>query len=96
MRAVWEDPDTAPIDAKLRAALKFIAAMTRQPEKLGPADVEPLRSAGISDRAIEDAIQICAAFNMVTRIADALEFEVPPWETALRHAKMLLRRGYLM
>ena len=43
--------------------------------------------------ACEELTQALAAFNRITRIADALEFEVPSWQQFLRQGKMLRRRG---
>lgn len=54
--AVLHDPQTAPVDERLRATLAFIATLARTPAEVGPADVEHLRAYGLSDGAIEDAI----------------------------------------
>ncbi len=62
---------------------------------IAPTTFAPLRALGIDDCQIEDVVQICCAFHMITRIADALEFDVPDWDTMLRGAKIMLKRGYL-
>jgi hypothetical protein len=48
----------------------------------------------VSEDAILDAILVCALFNTIDRVADALGFEVPP--DALQHemAPLLLQFGY--
>jgi uncharacterized peroxidase-related enzyme len=91
---VLEDWRTAPIDERLRAMLGFIEKLTLDPASLSPADIEPLRAAGLSDEAIEDAIHVCALFNMYDRIADALGFDVPDAHAFEFGATMLLKRGY--
>ena len=48
--------------------------------------------AGVSAGAIFDAIYICATFNLIDRVADALGFEVP--ESFARGAASQLKRGY--
>ena len=73
---VLDDCRSAPIDERLRATLGFLEKLTLYPVDVGKADVEPLRSAGVSDEAIEDALFVCALFNIVDRIADALDFDV--------------------
>ena len=73
---------------------RFVEKLTLDPLSASPADVEPLRSAGLSDEAIEEAIHVCALFNMYDRIADALGFEVPDAEAFEFGAAMLLKRGY--
>ncbi len=89
-----EDWRTAPIPEKLRAMLGFLEKMTLNPGELAPADVEPLRSAGISDEEIADAIHICAAFNLINRLADAMGWETQTDVAIQRHAEMLLKMGY--
>ena len=64
------------------------------PEHVGPGDVEPMRRAGVSDESIEDAIYICAYFNLIDRVADALDFEVPGPEARRLAAQKLWRWGY--
>jgi uncharacterized peroxidase-related enzyme len=94
--AVLDDWRTAPIDAKLRAQLGFLEKLTLRPDEVRPADVTPLRAAGISDAAIEDAIHVCALFNIYDRLADALGWHLPGPDGYAASAQNLLRRGYLI
>jgi alkylhydroperoxidase family enzyme len=91
---VLADWRTAPVDARVRAALGFVETMTLRPEQLGPDDLVPLRAAGLSDAAIEDAIHVCALFSIYTRLADSLGFDIPSADAFSRAADMLLSRGY--
>lgn len=84
----------AALNDRLRGMLAFLEKLTLDPRAIVPADVEPLRAAGLSDEEIEDAIHVCALFNMYDRIADALGFHVPDAEAFERGARMLLKRGY--
>jgi len=74
--AVLDDLDTAPVDDRLRATLRMLAKLTVDPDAFGPADVAPVRALGVGDDAIADAICVCALFNIATRCADALGFDV--------------------
>jgi len=74
---VLADWRTAPVDPKVRATLGFLEKLTLAPAELRPADVEPLRRAGVSDAAIEDAIHVCVLFNVYDRLADSLTFHLP-------------------
>lgn len=85
---------TAPVDDRLRAMLGFVEKLTLDPRSVSPADMAPLRGAGLSDDAIEDAIHVCALFNMYVRMADALCFDVPDAKGFEASAGMLLTRGY--
>jgi alkylhydroperoxidase family enzyme len=50
---------------------------------MAPADLDALRSEGLDDRAIHDAVQVIGYFNYITRVADALGVEpedfIRPW-----------------
>jgi alkylhydroperoxidase family enzyme len=68
--------------------------MTLRPNELGPQHVAAVRTAGVSDGAIVDAVLVCALFNTIDRIADALGFEVPPEALQRDIAPLLLQFGY--
>lgn len=82
------------MDARLRAALGFLEKLTLDPASVTAADVAPLRAAGLSDEAIEDAIHVTVLFNIYDRMADTLEFDIPPREGFAQGARRLLARGY--
>jgi len=96
VKAVIDDWRSAPLDAKLRATLGFLEKLTLQPNDVRPADVTPLRRAGVSDAAIEDAINVCALFNIYDRLADALGWHLPDAAGYAASAQALLKRGYLL
>ena len=94
MNAVLDDWRTAAVPARVRATLGFLEKMTLAPERLAADDLRPMRDTGVSDAAIEDAIHVCALFNIYTRLADSLGFDMPSQEAFSRAADMLLARGY--
>jgi hypothetical protein len=49
---------------------------------------------GATKQQVRDALAVCFAFNIITRLADAFEFEVGPPSDFEAGAKMLLSRGY--
>jgi len=77
-QAVLADWRTAPIDDKLKAMLGYLEKLTLSPEEIQPADVAALKAAGISKQAMLEAIYVCALFNIIDRLADALNFAIPP------------------
>jgi alkylhydroperoxidase family enzyme len=93
--AVLDDWRTAPIDEKLRATLGFLEKVTLTPGEIRPEDVVPLRALGVSEQAIEDALVVCALFNMIDRMADSLDVAIPSAEGFARTAERLLEHGYL-
>jgi alkylhydroperoxidase family enzyme len=93
---VLADWRSAPIDAKLRTTLAFLEKLTLAPADVRPADLAPLRAAGVTDEAIEDAIQVCVLFNIYDRVADALGFHLPGPDGYAASGRNLLKRGYLI
>ncbi len=94
VEAVLNDWRTAPIGPKLRATLGFLEKLTLQPGEVRPADVEPMRAAGVSDAAIEDAIHACVLFNVYDRMADSLKFHLPGPAGLAASGRSLMKRGY--
>ena len=91
---ILTDWRTAPISEKLRATLGFIVQLTDAPERTGPHDIAALRELGVSDRAIIDATYICVGFNIINRLADAMDFKVPETSVFVRGAWFMRRFGY--
>ena len=96
MEAVLEDFESAPIDKRMKEMLRFLEKMTLRPEELSTEDARRLREEGLSDAAIEDAIGVAFAFNLIDRLADSFAFEVPPADVFAKGASMMLKRGYNM
>jgi alkylhydroperoxidase family enzyme len=93
VKAVFEDYTTAPIADRLKALLGLIKKTTLHPHTLTQADVAAVRQAGASDDMIREAVYICGLFNMIVRLADTLEFEVPALE---KYGEAALKRGYAL
>ena len=89
MAQVLDDVESAPVDERVRATLRALARLTVDPQHFGEEQLAEARAAGVSDSALADAIGVCALFNIATRCADALAFDVT---TANPHA--LARFGY--
>jgi alkylhydroperoxidase family enzyme len=75
--------------------LGLLEKVTLSPAEVSPPDVQPLLAAGISEQAIEDALIICAGFNIISRIADALDVAIPSPEGFTRTGEALLEHGYV-
>jgi len=75
--------------------LAFVETLTLTPQAVTAADVAPLRAAGLADEAIADAIHVCANFNLINRVSDALGFELSGPKSLSRYAGFLLKNGYL-
>lgn len=69
MKADYRLANLSKVD---RALCDFAAKLTAAPSSAGREDIEFLRSVGLSDRAINDAVQVVSYFNYINRIADGL------------------------
>jgi AhpD family alkylhydroperoxidase len=58
--------------------LEWAARLTRTPERIGSGDVQVLRNAGLSDRAILDAVLTVAYFAYANRLAMGLGLALEP------------------
>jgi uncharacterized peroxidase-related enzyme len=67
-----------PLNSRVWMLLEFAEKITRAPAACRETDVHALRSAGFSDNAIHDAVQIVAYFNYINRVADALGVQLEP------------------
>jgi uncharacterized peroxidase-related enzyme len=94
IQEVLADYRTAPISEKLRAMLGFVEKLTLTPAEVGPDDAVALRAAGLSDEEIEDAVHVCALFNIINRVADSLGFENASADGYQKNARWLMNAGY--
>jgi hypothetical protein len=78
----------------LRAIIAFLETLTCSPKRIKPEDVIFLQTKALTERAIVDAIYVCAGFDIIVRIANAFDFKVPPPKAFKRSARFLLIFGY--
>ncbi len=92
--ATLDDWRGAPLRPQILAALGLIEKLTSSPEDVGPSQMEELRAAGVTDEAVEQVAVVCALFNIIDRVADALDFHLPTEEGYQKSADSLLKFGY--
>ncbi len=85
------------MDGRLRATLGLLKKMTLDHAGLGPEDVRAVLRLGVSKQAVAEAMEVAFLFNVYDRMADAMEWDVPPvaggyYETG---ARRLLKHGYV-
>lgn len=69
---VKRDFTQAALSSRERAIADFTVKVTRSPDACSPADVDRLRSEGLSDEDILGVAQIVAYQNMSTRLFESL------------------------
>ncbi|MYC83874.1 MAG: peroxidase [Acidobacteria bacterium] len=75
---VKRDYREAPLDARQRALCEFAEKLTRHPSRMTAEDCHQLRSEGLSDRDILDAVEVISYFNYINRVADGLGVDLEP------------------
>jgi alkylhydroperoxidase family enzyme len=94
VEAVLADWRTAPVSDRLRAALQLLEALTLRPTEVNAQLMRELNTAGLSDTAIREATYVCFLFNVLDRLADALDFTLPTEDEAKTIGKLSYRFGY--
>jgi uncharacterized peroxidase-related enzyme len=70
--SLMEDYRTAPIGPEMKHLLSFAEKMARDASQITREDIESVRSAGFSDRAILDAAHVTGFFSYMNRVVQAL------------------------
>ena len=68
----------ADLPPRERALCDFAVKLTHLAAEVDEADIEALRTHGLDDATISDAIQVIGYFNYVTRVADGVGIEDEP------------------
>ena len=89
MDAVLRDYESAPIDERLRGALHFLVTL----------DPSRALAAGVPRDALREAVEVKAAFDLITRYADTLGAKPHSEqgltrEQAVAHEGRFFERGY--
>ncbi|MBZ0231972.1 MAG: hypothetical protein K8M05_06435 [Deltaproteobacteria bacterium] len=94
VEAALADPETTDLPVKVKAMMRLLTRVTKEHGALTADDVAPVLAAGVSRDGVLEALAVGWAFNVITRLADAFEFEVGSRAFFDAGAKMLLTRGY--
>ena len=92
VNAVLDNWQTADIDPKLRAMLAFLEVMAQRPDELDAAALDRVLAAGVTPQGVRDAAYVSALFSTITRLADALVWDVP--ESFASSRVSLVKFGY--
>jgi uncharacterized peroxidase-related enzyme len=89
VRDAVAEPAGPSVEPRLAATLAFLEKLMTSPEALTDRDAAAAVAAGVSLRALEQALHICALFTVINKMADALGFEIPPQELLGRRARRI-------
>jgi uncharacterized peroxidase-related enzyme len=72
LSALLTDIDTAPVDERMRAVLRYVGKLTSTPARVTAEDADAVLAAGWDERALHDAVLVCALFNFMNRMVNGL------------------------
>ncbi|MBT8250971.1 MAG: hypothetical protein KJN81_11975 [Acidimicrobiia bacterium] len=71
--------ETAGLDERRLATLRFADKLTRSPQSMDEDDVMSLRAAGLTDLDVLHVTEIVGYYAYVNRLADALGVPIESW-----------------
>ena len=80
---VIHDYRQADLDPQTRAILDYAVKLTLTPALMEEADIEALRSVGLTDEQALSTVAITCVFNFMNRLADGLGVEIPEGREAI-------------
>ena len=88
---ILADVDAAPVDAPLRALLKYARKLTLTPHEIAAGDAKGVLDAGWSDDALHSLVVVCCMANFMNRLADGvgLVAHAETLEARVRNAREL-------
>jgi alkylhydroperoxidase family enzyme len=94
-RIFENNPLAAPVTPDLRAFVALAVKVTARPQEVTPEDVRAAFVAAHSPRQYFDAVGVTIAFNLITRVANALgvEPEIPGWMRRIEPLRQLGMRA---
>ena len=94
MDQVLADWRSAPVRAEVKGALGFLEKLVQDTDGIGPDDARAAYATGVTRDMLIRAVQVCAAFSTIVRLADTFDFEISTDEEFDAGARALLKRGY--
>jgi len=90
-----ENPDTAPVEARLKPLLAYVRKLAATPGEMTQADADAVFAAGWDEHALHDAIAITARAAFMQRLVEGHGFTPMARDVAAKHAKRRVERGYV-
>ncbi len=88
------DVDTAPVDEPMKPVLRLVRTLTLDPSRVREADVAAVYAAGWDERAVHDAVSVCALFNFMNRLVEGLGITATPDYYRTSSARLAGKGGY--
>lgn len=90
-----QNPETAPVEPRLRPLLAFVCKLAATPGEMIQADADAVFAAGWTEQALHDAIAVTARAAFMQRIVEGHGFTPMSPEHAAKRASQRLKHGYV-
>ena len=70
LAALLADVETAPVRDELKPVFHYVRKLTETPNRMTRADADAVYAAGWEEKALFDAISVCALFNLMNRLVE--------------------------
>jgi uncharacterized peroxidase-related enzyme len=77
VKALLEDIETAPVEARMKPLLRYARKLTLSPARISAADAAAVYDAGWSDDALYSTVLVTALFNFYNRLAEGVGLALP-------------------
>lgn len=64
------DPDSAPVDERLRPLLRYARKLTTEPSRMTQADADAVFAAGWGEAELHEAVLVICLFNFMNRLLE--------------------------
>lgn len=90
-----DDLDAAPVAARLKPVLRYVRKLTLTPARMTEEDAAAIFAAGWDDRALHDAVAVCALFNCMNRLVEGFGIAADAAYFAVSARRLASTDGYL-
>jgi uncharacterized peroxidase-related enzyme len=90
-----DDPETAPLELRLKPLLAFVRKLTESPREICQSDADAVFEAGWDERALHDAIAVTARAAFMQRLVEGFGFIPMSQEDAVKRAQQRKELGYV-
>lgn len=76
LTALLADVESAPVRDELKPVFAYVRKLTLTPSRMVPADADAVFAAGWEEKALFDAVSVCALFNFMNRLVEGVGLRV--------------------
>ncbi len=90
-----ENPDTTPVEARLKPLLAFVRKLMLTAGKMSQADADAVFAAGWEEQALQDAIAAAGRAAFMQKLVEGHGFTPFSRDIAAKHARRRIEHGYV-